>query len=78
MGFVVKKGSNIRSRLDRSIPYPVSQRGYHRGPVWCHYIFDLTPYVGDSIQLKFTFDTNDNLYNGGRGEFIDNLVIYAE
>ncbi len=60
------------------IPYPVSMRGYFRTPIWCHYEFDLTPYVGNIIRLDLTLSTDDSLYNGARGQFIDNIKIYAQ
>lgn len=58
--------------------YTYTQRGYNRTMMWCFYSYDITPYVGDMIQLRFHFMTNDGLYNGNRGTFIDDIKIYAE
>jgi len=58
--------------------WSVSMAGWHRTSIWAHFSYDLTPYVGDQINLRYTFGTNDSMYNGGRGSFIDNVKVYAE
>ncbi|WP_370980160.1 S8 family serine peptidase [Agaribacterium sp. ZY112] len=54
---------------------PFSSGGYNRKPVWAFEIFDLSDYAGQHIQLRFSFETKDSLYNGFRGWLIDNLEI---
>jgi len=60
------------------LPYPVSQRGYFRTPIWCHYSYDISSHTGNMVSIKFHFMTNDMMYNGGRGQFIDNIKVYAQ
>ena len=60
------------------VEYTYTQRGYNRTVIWCHYSYDISGYTGNIVQLKFSFATNDNLYNGGRGQFIDNIKVFAQ
>ena len=52
-----------------------SSGGFNRVPVWVLEEIDLSDYAGQSIRIKFSFDTRDNLYNGFRGWLIDNFAI---
>lgn len=54
---------------------PFSSGGYNRKPVWVLEELDLTDYVGQSVSIRFDFNTNDNLYNGFRGWIIDDFEI---
>jgi len=58
--------------------WPVSMAGWNRTVIWTHFSYDLTSYVGDSINLRYTFSTDDELYNGCRGQFIDNIKVYGQ
>ena len=60
------------------VHFTFTQRGYNRTPIWCHYVFDITPFAGGTVNLAFSFSTDDNLYNGARGEFIDNIKVFAQ
>ncbi|HUI64803.1 MAG TPA: IPT/TIG domain-containing protein, partial [Bacteroidota bacterium] len=42
---------------------------------WVQVYFDLTPYVGSTVAIRFRFDTIDNLYNGFRGWLIDDISV---
>ena len=44
---------------------------------WVQAYFDLTPYIGKTILVRFRFDTGDRLYNGFRGWLIDNISVTA-
>ncbi len=44
---------------------------------WIQAYFDLTPYAGKVVLLRFRFDTVDDLYNGFRGWLIDNISVTA-
>ncbi len=50
--------------------------GFNRKPIWVNYDVDLTPFAGKKIRIQFFFDTRDNLFNGFRGWFIDDLKVY--
>ena len=54
---------------------PFSSGGFNRKPVWVIEDIDLTDYVGQTIQIRFNFDTRDALYNGFRGWVIDDVSI---
>jgi hypothetical protein len=58
--------------------YTFTQRGHNRTLIWCHYVHDITAWAGSSVTLSFSFNTVDDLYNGYRGQFIDNIKIYAQ
>ncbi len=47
-------------------------------PTWGLYEFDLTQFAGQLVQLRFTFNTKDGLYNGFRGWGIDDLAVLGE
>lgn len=67
----------------RGDPDPISQKaylpytsgGFNKAGVWVKNSFDLTPYVGSVVQIKFDFDTNDEKYNGFRGWCIDDISV---
>ncbi|KAA1151377.1 peptidase [Pseudoalteromonas sp. FUC4] len=54
---------------------PFSSGGYNRKPVWVLEELDLTDYVGQSVVIRFDFQTNDGLYNGFRGWIIDDFEM---
>ncbi len=59
-----------------------SDSGYTAGgssapPEWRHYAFDVSSYAGQSIQVRFSFNTGDTAYNAFRGWTIDNLSVGA-
>jgi cysteine-rich repeat protein len=49
--------------------------GAGAAPEWRHYAFDVSSYAGQSIQVRFDFNTGDEAYNGFRGWTIDNLSV---
>jgi hypothetical protein len=57
--------------------YSYSTRGDNRTATWAHFAFDISAYTGGSATIGFSFDTGDQHYNGFRGEFIDNIKVYA-
>jgi len=56
-----------------SIPY--SSGGYNKSGEWIKHQYDLTPYVGGNINIRFHFDALDVGSNGFRGWFIDDVSI---
>lgn len=54
---------------------PYSSNGLGQRGSWTEQFFDLTKYAGDIILIRFTFSTEDNLYNGFRGWFIDDVSV---
>jgi len=44
---------------------------------WVEHSFDLSPYVGSQVRIRFHFDTVDSLYNNYRGWYIDDVSIYT-
>ena len=57
---------------------PFTNTGFDSSPEWQQAVWDLTPYAGKTIQIRFNFGTQDGLYNGFRGWLIDNLVVECE
>jgi len=57
---------------------PYSSGGLAQPMVWVNHLFDLTAYVGNTVYLEFYFDTVDDLYNGFRGWFIDNVSVTGD
>jgi hypothetical protein len=45
---------------------------------WSAQFIDLTPYVGESYQILFYFNSVDGLCNSYRGWWIDNIVVGAD
>ncbi len=58
--------------------YTYTQRGHNRTLIWCHYVHDISAHAGDFATLSFYFSTEDSLYNGFRGQFIDNIQVFAQ
>ncbi len=57
---------------------PYSSGGLGQPGVWLDQAFDLSPWIGGMVRLGFTFDTVDELYNGFRGWFIDDVSVSAD
>ncbi len=57
---------------------PFSSGGFNTPPSWIISEADLSGYVGQSIRLKFTFNTGDALYNGFRGWIIDQVQVFSQ
>jgi hypothetical protein len=49
--------------------------GFDQPGIWVQHNYDLTPYAGKQIKIRFTFNTYDNKYNGFRGWFLDDIKI---
>ena len=57
---------------------PISTGGHNRDGVWQHLVYDITPYMNNtSANIVFRFYTRDQLYNGFKGWFIDNVYVYG-
>ena len=57
---------------------PISSGGHNRDVVWHHLVYDITPYMSNSnAHIAFRFYTFDELYNGFKGWFIDNVYVYG-
>ena len=53
-----------------------SSGGYLAPGTWIEWTFFLeSDYAGHDIQLRFYFDTEDSLYNGFRGWFVDDIYV---
>jgi hypothetical protein len=64
--------NNPASKHDESY----SNNGLLAEPGWKNYIVDLSAAKGFSnVKVRFTFDTDDNLYNGFRGWLVDDVVV---
>ncbi len=76
--------SQLLGWMNPSIDYDAQQNescsssGLMSPPLWALYEFDLTPYAGQTIRLNFSFDTNDDAYNGFRGWGIDSVAVIGE
>jgi hypothetical protein len=57
---------------------PYSSGGLAQPMVWVDHVFDLSSYVGNTVYLAFYFDTWDELYNGFRGWFIDDVSVTGD
>ena len=57
---------------------PYSSGGYNTPGVWNLYQFDLTPFHGQEVQLRFTFNSDDGSYNGFRGWLLDDVAVVGE
>jgi hypothetical protein len=63
------------SGIDRA-PIPYSNTGFNSAPLWLQQEpISLDALVGQVVQLRFAFRTQDELYNGFRGWMVDNVVI---
>jgi len=61
-------------------PNGASWKAYSSGglgipAVWTNQLFDLTPFIGKVVLLRFRFETGDQRYNGFRGWFIDDVSV---
>jgi hypothetical protein len=64
--------NNPASKHDESY----SNNGLLAEPGWKNYIVDLSAAIGSpSVRVRFTFDTDDNLYNGFRGWLVDDVAV---
>ena len=54
---------------------PLTSGGFNQPPVWVPIARDLSAYRGHRVQLTFSFDTRDVLYNGFRGWIVDNVAL---
>lgn len=61
--------------LDDRAALPFTSGGFNKAPIWVQTEYNLTDFVGQTIQLKFEFRTVDGLYNGFRGWFVDNVLV---
>jgi len=61
--------------LDNRAALPFTSGGFNKAPLWVMTEYNLTDFVGQTIQLKFEFRTVDGLYNGFRGWFVDNVLV---
>lgn len=52
-----------------------SSGGNNAVPVWVKKQANLDPFAGKTIKLRFNFQSQDSLYNGGRGWAVDNIAI---
>lgn len=56
---------------------PYSSGGLGQAGVWLDQLFDITPWTGNMVHLRFRFDSIDELYNAFRGWFIDDVSVTA-
>ena len=57
---------------------PISSGGHNRDGVWQHLVYDISPYMGNtSANIVYRFYTSDELYNGFKGWFLDNIYVYG-
>jgi len=64
--------------LENRDAIPYTSGGFNQAPVWKYEQFDLTSFVGQNIRLRFEFRTIDEMYNGFRGWFVDNIKITTD
>ena len=57
---------------------PYSSGGFNAKGAWVRHSYNLTPYVGNRIKMRFRFDSKDTHYNGFRGWFIDDVEVKPE
>ena len=43
---------------------------------WVKHSFDLRPYVGSQVRIRFHFDTVDTFANDYRGWYIDDVAVH--
>jgi hypothetical protein len=61
--------------LDNRNALAYTSGGFNAVPTWNLAQFDLTPFVGKTVMIRFDFNTLDASYNGFRGWFIDDVTI---
>lgn len=54
---------------------PYSSGGYNQPGEWVKNEYDLTPYVGKNIKIRFYFSSIDRLSNGFRGWLLDDFSV---
>jgi hypothetical protein len=54
---------------------PYTSGGFNTAPTTNTYSVDLNAYRGQTVRLRFSFDTRDQLYNGFRGWIVDDVVV---
>ncbi|MEK7540404.1 MAG: fibronectin type III domain-containing protein [Patescibacteria group bacterium] len=54
---------------------PYSSGGLGQVGVWERHVFNLSDYAGETVVLKFTFDTVDEKYNAFRGWLLDDIIV---
>ena len=60
-------------------PIPYSNSGYNQAPQWlAQENIPIDDLAGSLVQLRFSFLTMDNLYNGFRGWLVDDVEIIRE
>jgi len=52
--------------------------GFNMPGVWVQHNYDLTVYAGNTIKIRFVFNTNDRHFNGFRGWFLDDIKVENE
>jgi hypothetical protein len=52
-----------------------SSGGLGKRGMWVKKCYDLSDHVGHTVRIRFVFTTRDNLYNGFRGWFIDDVRV---
>jgi hypothetical protein len=57
---------------------PYSSGGLGEPGQWINVSFDLTPLAGHEVVVRFRFETHDELYNGFRGWFIDDVSVTGD
>ncbi|MFZ0391254.1 MAG: IPT/TIG domain-containing protein [Calditrichia bacterium] len=57
---------------------PYSSGGLGEPGQWLNQLFDLSAYTGNIVHIRFRFSTEDELYNGFRGWFIDDFSVTAD
>ncbi|MDQ1256091.1 MAG: hypothetical protein QG656_687, partial [Candidatus Hydrogenedentes bacterium] len=66
---------NPANDVDGEAWRPFSSKGLGETGEWINVTFDLTPHVGHEAIVRFRFETIDELYNGFRGWFIDDVSV---
>jgi len=54
---------------------PFTSGGFNRAPVWADEIIDLSDYAGETVYVRFVFNTADLSFNKFRGWIIDDFQI---
>jgi hypothetical protein len=57
----------------RAMPY--TSGGFNTAPAWQDVAVDLSAYRGQTIRLRFAFNTRDSQYNGFRGWIVDQVAV---
>jgi hypothetical protein len=73
--FIGRSWINPLNDVDGESWKPYSSGGLGQPGIWFEQVFDLTPFVGNMVNIGFWFSTEDELYNGFRGWFIDDVSV---